>query len=379
MTTLFLVPARGRLLNVGLILAVMFVFGIQPASAQDPIPPNDTYIDQEGRYKLLATTTLIGALEGAMIPVALGSESDRTISSLTLAGASAGFFVPFMLTMDRPVTEAQATFTLYGGIQGALHGVGLAALLGGDHASPEVTAAIVGLTTAAQSGAGYVLSERLNLSAGTGELLGYGSAYGAWSGILMSLLLFGDAETPVRAVAGLGLAGSLGGNYASWLLSQHDNYTQGDARILARTGLLGVQAASTVLVLAENVDPETFALVQYAGTFAGLGAGYFLSRGRDFTRSEANIIFLGSVAGSLFTSAIAFGLNADSDTYAVAQLLGSAAGFGLTYLAFNDDATRRSDINMSMQLSPTLLYAHVPEGTSHYTKPVPGVNLNFTF
>lgn len=88
------------------LLAIALVSSASLALAQDPVPSEDTYIDHEGRYKLLATTTLIGAVEGAAIPLALGSESDCTITSMMLAGASAGFFVPFMLTLDHPVPES---------------------------------------------------------------------------------------------------------------------------------------------------------------------------------------------------------------------------------------------------------------------------------
>ena len=344
-------------------------------------PAAGDYIDHEGRYKLLATTTLFGAIEGALIPAALGVESERASSSLALAGASAGFFVPFMLTEDYPVTEARATFTLYGGSQGLAHGIFLAGLLGGNDLSPELGFGITALSTAAQLGIGYSLPGTYDLSAGTGEMLGFGSAYGMWTGILGSILLFGESniDAPVRAISGLALAGSIGGNYAAWALSRAGSYTQGDARVFARTGLLGVQTAITAHVLMNELNTTSFSLIYLAGTASGLGAGYMLTRRRDFTRSEANIIFLGTIAGSLFTSGIGYGLEASPDAYIVLQLVGSLAGFAFTYSTYSDEATRRTGPQMGMRLSPTLLFAHDADGTNQSGKPVPGMNLSVTF
>lgn len=297
-------------------------------------------VDQEGRYKLLAATTLLGAVEGALIPAALDVQSERVYASLPLFGAAAGFGVPFMLTRNRSVTEAEATMTWYGGLQGLVHGALAAVLVRGDAVSDELLSGSMALMTAGQAGLGYALADRWAIEAGTAELMGFGSFFGTGVGFGTSALIMGDNfdGDAARLTAATGLIVSVAGSSLGYHLGQRERFTQGDARLVARFGSFGTQLGINTLVVLDDFGTRLGAAVLVGGTLAGLEAGRRLVTGRDFTRGQANIVWLGSFAGLLLGSAVGIAADANEETAYTLSTLGTAVGLGLTYALYADEA-----------------------------------------
>ena len=297
-------------------------------------------LDQEGRYKLLAATTLLGAEVGALLPAALSVDSDRIAASVPLFGAAGGFAVPFLLTRNKSVTEAQATMTLYGGLQGNVHGLLLALLASGNDLPEEGTAGAVALMSAGQAAAGYALTDDWGLSAGTAEMMGFGSFFGTGLGAAVGALTVGSGfdEGNIRFAAGTSLAGSVAGSYAGYSLAQTERFTQGDARLMARLGGFGTQVATNLLVLLDDVSVRAGAATLLSSSLAGLGAGRLMVRGRDFSRSQANIIWLGSLAGTLLGSAVAIAADSSPNAALTLSTVGAGAGIALTYSLYQQEA-----------------------------------------
>ena len=169
-------------------------------------------LNQEGRYGLLASTTLLSLSEGALLGAALGLEGDG-VGTMTLLGGATGFFAPLLLTRNASVTEAEADMTFYGGIQGYAHAAQLYALVNGDDDDTfddQGTAALAAVLGAGESALGYTLARRNNWSGGHAEMTSFTGLAGNLIGLGLAQGLTED-EVGVRGAAALSFAGSIAG------------------------------------------------------------------------------------------------------------------------------------------------------------------------
>jgi hypothetical protein len=293
-------------------------------------------LNQEGRYGLLAATTSLGITEGALVAAALEAD-EQSAAALPLMGGAAGFFVPLLATQDRSVTEAEADMTFYGGVQGYIHAVQLYGLLGGENnGGAAATAALLG---AAESVAGYRLARRNNWSAGHAEMMSFTGLAGNLVGLGLAAGLTGD-DPSVEVLSGGSLAGSVVGGYVGHRLGRTDRYSQGDARVYLQTGTLTTNLVVSALAAGEVPDGRTVILTTTGAAVGGLALGRTLVQDRDFSKSQSNLILLGTSAGSLLGGGTAAWTEAEGGTVAVLQALGAAAGFGITYSLFDEPAQR---------------------------------------
>jgi hypothetical protein len=307
---------------------------------------------EDGGRVFLTTTTFLGGFYGVLLPAALGVEGEAAYTSMPLLGMAAGFGVPFMLTRGRPISQTEAVMTAYGGIQGAAHGLLVGLLLAGDGLSVQAGSGLALLGSAGQAGLGFAMAQRPDITAGVAESMSSSSLFGAGYGVMLNVLILGDAgfETE-RALAATLLAGSVGGSYAGYRVALDRNFTQGDARIWSLLGYLGVQTGSTVLLLAdaEEVNSRLAAGVLLATTTGGLFLGERLVRNFAFTREQANVISLGTWAGALLGYGLSAAAEMDDRTTTTLGLLGAGAGFALTYGVLVGDArTARGDLRFSV-------------------------------
>lgn len=311
--------------------------------------PGDRAQLEGGRYRFLTATTLLGAAEVPLFVTAAGAAEDdegETLLAATLLGATGGFFVPLLLTREASVTEAEATLTGYGGLQGLGHGLALSTLATGDDLSERGTAAAAALLGAAEATAGFLFARRRGMRGGTAETMAISGLYGAGLGLGLSTLVVGDgsnsAEAAERRVYALGgLAGSALGAYGGYRLGRAADYTQGDARIFGTAGLVGAQLANTVLLAADGTFDEEARVTAgtiMAGALGGLALGHRLVRRRDFTEGQGNIISLGAYAGSLAGGGASIIVDASAETASVLGALGALGGFLGTYLAYEGEA-----------------------------------------
>jgi len=353
-------------------------------------------LNQEGRTDLLTATTLLGIAEGGLLAGALAGEDDGSlIAALPLLGGGLGFFIPLAASQNATVTEGAAALTGYGGLQGYGHAVQLVGLVGGDDADGRFTSGFAALLGATEAALGYRIGSRTGWSGGTAEMIAYTGTFGNLIGLGAGLVVVGsdddveaafDAGNRVRVISGLSLLGSVGGMWAGHRLAHAERYTEGDARTYLNAGLLGAQVGGSILSLTESPSesPRFVAGTLTASALGGLAAGTVLLRDRDFSKSEGNLIALGTYAGGLMGSALAAVGESEAEGALVLSTLGSVLGFGISIGIFAEDAERRARTATSaldLRITPSLQAPRTPDaGPSSWTRSVrPGLTLRASF
>jgi hypothetical protein len=174
--------------------------------------------------------------------------------------------------------------------------------------------------------------------------------------------------------------------WAGHQLAHAERYTEGDARTYLNAGLLGAQVGGSILSLTESPSesPRFVAGTLTASALGGLAAGTVLLRDRDFSKSEGNLIALGTYAGGLMGSALAAVGESEEDGAFVLSTLGSVLGFGISVGIFAEDAERRATTAASaldLRITPSLQAPRTPAaGPSSWTRSVrPGLTLRASF
>jgi hypothetical protein len=342
--------------------------------------------DDEGRYGLLAATTVLSLAEGALIGDAIGLESDG-VGTMSLIGGATGFFAPLILSRKRGATEGEADMVFYGGTQGFLHGVQIFYLVsdaGVDEGRGlSALAALGGLS---ESIAGYVIAREKQWTGGHAEMTSFTGYAGNAAGLGTALMIGGE-EASERLASGLSLTGSLVGGYLGHRLGRTNRYTQGDARIYFLSGLTFANLTGSVYAAAttSTENPNVAAGLVTASGVAGLLVGRSLVREKRFSKTEGNITVLGGLAGSLFGAGIGVTSDASGDATALLQATGALAGAAITYGFFSKDARRRavrmSGIDLNVSVMPAV---GAPSGPGfRYMKSSnhirPRVNIRATF
>ena len=340
---------------------------------------------QEGRYGLMAATTVHGLIEGGLLAGVTGAEEGNA-GTLVLLGGATGFFVPLFATQGARVTEGEADATFYGGLQGYAHAVQLAALVAGDDADGRGTAGLAALMGAAEGTAGYLTARRHDWTGGHAEMITYTGIGGNAVGFGLGAALVGDDTGGdagrARVVGGTSLLGSLAGMYLGHRLGRTDRYTEGDARIYFQTAAQGANLMGSFLSVDEFPGARTSSLLITGSAVAGGLLGRRLVRDRDFTATQGNLVALGSLAGSLL--GLAATLESDETATAIAQSLGSAAGFGVTYGLLEGDARRQagpstSSFDLDVHVGPglTRVPASGTAGLADRIAPRVGISASF--
>lgn len=139
------------------------------------------------------------------------------------------------------------------------------------------------------------------------------------------------------------------------------------------------------LTAIDVTDDQTRAAAVSGAGVGGLSLGRILVRNRTFAKDQANLVGLGTTAGSLFGVGVAAALELDGDAFTVLQALGSTVGLGVTYSLFANDARRASSglssVHVDVAMGPSL--ARVPGrpggGRSLSEGVVPKVALTMSF
>ena len=363
-------------------------------------------LDQSGRTKLLASSTVLGlGYYGWATAMAFDPNDDRATVAVYMLTAAGSFFVPFLATRSRAVPDAVATMAFWGATRGAIHGA-LAAELGG---SPQDKtrfgwSVTVGATEAVIGG---VAAHALGMTSGRAELTGVGGDIGLGVGWGIADLLrlnerydsgtvsgpFGGytysvndrtlQETVTLAGSGLGLAGG-------YLLGGTEEWTRGDATVFRNVTGIGALAGIALgdLIQKPRVITEVipggptysyvddgFSRTHTAAGLAGAAFGIVLGRAlvtrRNFTTSQGTLLTLSPLAGGLLGLGIAYlatperptaydpmapyqDSNDHSELYLTVSALGAAAGFAALYpaMARQSSAPPAPDANLRFSVNP---------------------------
>lgn len=317
-------------------------------------------LDQSGRpYLLRRTAGMAYLVWGPSMVGVFDIEDAGTGTAVALLTGSAGFFIPYLLTRDQPVPMPAARMAFAGSTLGYVHGLALAAAIGGENLSGQAALGTALVFSLGEAYAGYRYGLGADINEGTSRLMAFGGWYGLGIGSMVGMLTFRDvnnvdeiedADREIRTMSALGLAGSVAGIYFGNRFAQRQNYTLGDASVLATAGGLGAYTGLTAALVTEPSFKAGVSMV-LVGTVAGLATGYAFTRTTNFTESQANYIDLGTGAGYLLGAGIAQLAGPDDEkAFFVATALGSAAGFGVMYLTYRGEALTAGGGNSTWRL-----------------------------
>jgi hypothetical protein len=184
-------------------------------------------------------------------------------------------------------------------------------------------------------------------------------------------------EERMRITAATFLAGAAGGMVVGNLLSDHQEYSQGDGYVLRETSLAGIGAGLALADMADG-NRSAFEFALMTGSALGIAAGHRLTRDVNFTPSQGTIIGLSELGGALIGLGVAYLADArGASGYLGLGTIGGMAGFGLAYHAYSHQAQalpRHSFWNMG--LSPEGLLTLDRSGAIRI---VPGMRIGVQF
>lgn len=347
--------------------------------------PAETVLDQEGRTKLIITSTAAAlSYYGWAIPIALHMNGAKAIASTYMFTSALGFYIPFVVTRHTPVTEAAGNAYLYGTTRGALHGYILHSLVVGDNYSYRRA---IGFSVAGSIGeafAFYKFASLQNFSTGKVELLGAGADFGFGVGFATPFLF--NYENSNRLFAWSMLAGTGAGFAATNYLSKSQHYTQGDAFVFRGAGTMGAYSAISAVNLAQSDNEKVYAGAFIAGSLSGLFLGDHLVREKDFTPAQGTFIELGQLAGWFTGLGIAYLIqnpNSSSDDrlFSTMSAVGGIAGYTLMYRTFADKALEKAaKVSWNFHIMPqNLLMSKLNKSFSKSIYSMPIATLDVTF
>ncbi|MFZ1948428.1 MAG: hypothetical protein WAW06_12850 [bacterium] len=344
----------------------------------------DTGLDQSGRTAFLVGTAALSlGFYGWAVPVAFDFDDGPAIAGTYMVTSGAGFFAPFLLTRHRAVTDGAATLSLYGGTRGIVHGALLPEIFSDEDIDGDDRIAGSLFTSLAEYAAGYIIADRASMTAGTAEAICAGGDMGLLSGLVLRHMNDdGDDADAAYALAGSGVG--LAGGY---LLARMQPYTRGDAYTLRATASLGAYVGWAMTVDEDDEDSDVALAGLLVGEAAGVAAGHYLVRGRDFTTGQGVLMHVGQLAGGLFALGVVFLIDHDIDSSRPVTLSTSAGGIGgflLTYHFLKDDAKARArDGSWNLEISPEILLALAARdedrSPSDRARSIPIIRLRRTF
>ncbi len=294
----------------------------------------ETVINQDGRTKLLVSTSLVSlGYYGWTIPTIMRIDDSRAFVGLYMLGSGAGFFVPFMATRKSRVTDADATLSVYGQTRGILHGICLSHII---HKYPddELLHGMGILFSIAEGLGGYYWADRTRMSAGRASAIGalgdFGIAVGMGTAHFTGWLE--DDRTDQRLPASLFL-GSVAGIASGAMVSRNNDYSRGDAIMLRGAGVLGAAIPAAVAYMTEPDNKKVYTAVSTIGLMGGIYVGHILAKKNEFTTSQGVMIGLSEAAGSLIGLGTGYLFSSDSDNedkvIIGSSAFGALAGFAI--------------------------------------------------
>ena len=342
-------------------------------------------LDQSGRPTVLWTTTLLGtAYYGTAFGlVAFGdSFGDGPVTSALpyLFAGSAGYFIPYLLTMNTTVTQGDAVLMQNALAQGIGVGWGLTSVILGDKIvdgdNYRIGFGLSILTGIGGTVAAYKFSRSHNLGVGHADVIGTSSLFGGLTGLMTAFTVLGSTDFTgsewVRIIPASALIGSAAGVMLGHAAAKAQPYSAGDADVYRLSGLIGAALPYCVSSAASfSGDPEIVTALTAMTTVAGLYVGDRLVKGKDYSPEEGNYISLGTVGGALLGLGLAVMVEAD-EFFPLMVLGGGTAGFALTQNSFAADARTRARSMGSLDLD-----WHLNPSAPFMAKAMKGVSVPF--
>lgn len=340
--------------------------------------------NQQGRIKLLvASTGLALGYYGWVLPEALSVNSDKLGVALYMFTGSAGFFVPYLVTKERPVSTAAAHLAIYGASRGILHGIFVPMLLSPHPGEKSILMSTIG-TSIVEGTAGYMIATHYKLGTSTVETAMVGGDFGAIIGTQFALMMgfFDDDNGRQRSSASI-LAGSALGLAGGWYLTTKQPYSRGNARVLESVALLGGYIPLAIADLANSKDEKVWAGASLAGTLLGFGYGHRLLNNKNFSFQHGLFIELSTLSGGLLAAGFAYLIAPENEVdlskiIFTSSALGAVAGFYLMYKNFvNVSLRKNSNFSVNVNFSPLGILSLRHSNQSRFTPPLFQAQIRF--
>lgn len=312
-------------------------------------------IDQSGKTILLSTNTIMGLYYyGPMTSLLINQESPGSYVSTSLVAGGVGFLVPYLLTNNKEITEAQAYSSFYFQSRGVAYGWALPYLVvNAESGYPGAVASLV--TSLAGAVAGYKIAKDKKLTTEHVLTMGVYGDYGMLNGLSAAHWLgFFESEQADHLVPLTFLASSAAGLIIGNNIAKKGYYTQGDASVLGSAGLLGaylpVAALSAFSPDSDNGKIYTFAAS--LGSIGGLYIGDKLAKKYDFSNRQGIIISLAELAGGLTGFGVGSLLNQGEPNAVNAVTAGVGALAGLYFMTKNYTKDKnQEDKNLTFRIN----------------------------
>jgi hypothetical protein len=347
--------------------------------------------DQDGRAKLLATTTTLGAgFYGWGIPLMTDMEGGARVFSTYLLTSCASFFVPYFMTQHKRVTDADGGFAYYGGTRGIVYGILIDNLIEGESSTDRSQTGFGMLGSVAGLFAGYHIAEHAEMTPGTvGMIATCGDLGLIWGGGVSHLggYFAADHDEDNKAFPTAATMTPFGvvGLATGAVLANTQTFTRGDVAMVKGAIYLGAAVPIATGLALSKEDSKTLTAAGIGGSVAGVVVGNMLVRNKDFTSGQGALTLLSTVGGVLGGMGLTYaviGGDHDAGPYAVAGTLGGILCYGLAYSAYSPEATANSDhsLRFDPEVTPAMLTAYRSNpGGSPKTSAVPGLKVTLKF
>ncbi len=317
------------------------------------LSPN-ALIDQSGKTILLSANALMGLYYYGPITTLLfdGESPDDNLASNALLAGGVGFLLPYLLTNNKEITEAQAYSSLYFQTRGVAYGWALPYLfVKAESGYPGAAVSLV--TSLAGAVAGYKIAKDKKLTTEHVLTMGVFGDYGILNGVSVAHWLgafdskYADHLVPLTFLASSAAGLIIGNNIA-----KKGYYTQGDASVLGNAGFLGAYMPAAVLSAFEPENDKLYTLAASLGSIGGLYVGDRIAKKYDFSNRQGIVISLAELAGGLtgfgIGSLIEYG--EPTGVSAISAGLGALAGFYFMTKKYTKDENQE-DKNLTLRIN----------------------------
>ena len=347
----------------------------------------ESIVNQEGGSRFLINNAFLAlTFYGAATPAIVAPTEAKTSLGLYMLTSGAGFFVPYLLTKGKQITDGAATLSFYGQSRGMVHGL-VAPLLFTSNPNFRGTVGTSLGFSVLEGCVGFLWADNAKMTHGKTVSLGVYGDFGMGIGLAAThfsgLYELNDDVITARSIASGILGGTVLGMSTGLLLNKNTNYTKGDALALRTSGLIGASIPTTLLFMAKEsaeIEGKHYSLAASLGAAAGLAFGHALAKKNELTTTQGVMIQLGSLAGGAVGMGVSY-LGTDNSRAIVAGgTIGALLSYGLltTSFANRKSPEKEQGISFNFSLNPNALLAFSKQ-TNISSKTPTFFNANLTF
>lgn len=363
-------------------------------------------LNQDGRTMLLVGNSLVGLGYYSVASTIFASDKSRSEKipiATYMVTAAASYFLPYYTTMNKQVTQAQASMSFHGQTRGLLYGLGLSNMLYEfkstspqeyDFSTSEEeweqyqknneSNMHVKLFSAFAGGVGFglgsnYLAKQQSLSIGQASVHQLGIDFGLLQGLSYTVLFdITNKKALWGTVLGSGLAWGVAGNY---IANQRD-YTLGDAFMVRNAILLGSTLPLPFISAYNPSDEKQYLYGAVGGSLLGLAYSKLLLDERSYTTGDALLVSLGEISGGLLGLGAGYLIMPEQHTHPAYIItggtLGAIGGFALMKKYVSGNVYKKQDkISYNFQVNPLGFFQESLHTSSEYS--LPAVMLHVTF